>query len=158
MTYTDQLIERYDQTVDDEYERLVLHRASSVAIRAVYFVTLELIAVLAWALPGLYSLWAFALLLPLGAGELVAQRWMSARTARPRALEPTPAEIVFIVVALTIALFGYGHGAGMLNTGFIIGALVGGAIGIAAGVVSVRRRMARRRENDTARLNAELDD
>ena len=70
MTYTDQLIDRYDQTVDDEYERLVLRRASSVSVRAIYLVTLILMAVLAWVLPGLHSLWAFTLLLPLAVGGL----------------------------------------------------------------------------------------
>lgn len=158
MTYTDQLIDRYDQTVDDEYERLVLHRASSVSVRAIYFVTLILMAVLAWVLPGLHSLWAFTLLLPLAVGEFVAQRWMSTRTARPRALEPTPGEIVFIAVTLMIAILGYGHGAGMLTPGFIAGALAGGTIGMMGGILAVRKRMSDRREKDTARLNADLDD
>lgn len=158
MSYPTSVIERYDASVDDEYERSILHRSSTVAVRVSYLSALLLMAVLAWVLPGAHSLWAIALFLPLGFGEFISRRWMSRQVARPRPVSPSPFETTLLLAMTAIALVGTGHNREMLTPGFVSGGLIGIIFGAVLAIVLTSRRARRQRATDRARLESELED
>ena len=64
MNYNDATLHYFDASVDDEYERTMLHRSSTVSMYLMIWFTFTIGAVLAWVLPGLLSLWSVVMFLP----------------------------------------------------------------------------------------------
>ena len=158
----DRLVARSEATVDDEFERAVLHRSSSIASQVAIVTALVVMAVLAWVLPGWHSLWSMLLLAPAVIGEIVSQSWMRAQVASPRAAGVGVAGKIFLVVLIIVwaagLQFRIGGVTGDFASGFGDGALVGGLIGLAFGLMFLPRLFNRTRAKDAERLAATEED
>ena len=61
MNLGDRLVAQYERAADDEYERLVVHQASTVAVQVRNSITMICLAILGWVLPGKLVWWSLLL-------------------------------------------------------------------------------------------------
>lgn len=158
MGYADTTLQKYDEAVDDEFERQLLHRSSTVTAQSSMWLCFLVGAILAWALPGDHSLWSALLLLIPAASQVLGQNWLKRQTARARFIELSRTDW-FLMTALILAwlaglAFNYWNGSIAAATGGLVGSLAGGGLALWLGPKAQRKR----RMQDIARINAGLDD
>lgn len=158
MGYPQQVLNNYDNTVDDEYERQLLHRSSTVTFYAAMWLSFVGGAVLAWALPGNSALWSALLLFIPAAAQAIGTRWLRRHVPAPRFAKLSTGEWFALVVILAIWLTGLTVNVWDSSlpaaTGALVGAIIGGGLAVFLGPRITRWR----RNRDTAKLDATLDD
>lgn len=104
MSFNEKILNDYDESVDDEYEREVLYRATAIS----YVWTMNLMfiasAVLAWVLPEMYSMWA---VMPMGVlifAMAVRDSWLRKRVPSP------PSDTALFMEASDSYRIGHGRG------------------------------------------------
>ena len=152
------LVARSEATVDDEFERAVLHRSSSVFAQISVAATMVGMVILAWALPGWLSLWSILPIVPLLLAEMIAQTWLRSQVASPRATRIAAGTVIALVVFAIAWAAGVQHQISGLSDGFGGGALTGAIIGLVATLVFGPRIMQNNRARDAERLAAAEED
>ena len=151
MNLGDRLVAQYERAADDEYERLVVHQASTVAVQVRNSITMICLAILGWVLPGKLVWWSLLLLVPVVGGELLSFFWYRRKIAMPRAIAyPWQVNLVFLILLVV-----WGTGVGF-NTGVPFATAIGGAIGFAVALIVVPLALMHRRERDI--VSCEGDD
>lgn len=159
MSYGDALVRRVNDLVDDEYQERIVHQASTVGLQYSAWASLLACTVMAWVLPGTYSLLAFVVaLVPMLASDLAAQQWMKRYAPRPRHLSLRPVELGIMILFLGIALAGVLVNAFDGSAWTAAGMLTGAVLGSCLGIGGARRQSVRRRILDERRLDAALED
>lgn len=156
--FGNRIITTVDATVDDEYERSVLHRSASIYARMIIWSTFVLMMVLAWVLPGWHSLWAAALIIPLLISEGVAQAWMRAHVAAPRPYRLDAQAVIGLIVVVIVMAAGIAYNTADAAGSFGPGVLIGGAVGVVAGLIIVPWAMRRARSRDNERFAHHAED
>lgn len=157
MSYLDKILDRYNHSVDDEYEREILHQSSSIALHLLAYSMIVVGAILAWVIPGPASLWSMLVFWPVVVCSGIASVWMKKRAPRPRSIKFLGSEIAFMVIVMAAWLGGVwvnvfdAHLASGL--GLIGGGLVGGIAGGLAAGVSLKKARAK----DELRFEEEND-
>lgn len=158
MTLTDNLLDRVEATVDDEYQRAVLHKGSTVSLYYGAYLSVFLGAALAWLVPADRAYVPLLAIVPPVVGSIIGTAWVKRRVPRPRLARPGPLEVAVAIVATGIWLAGiqFNRPDGDLQTalGLVTGAIVGGVIAFFAIRVFTREA----RERDEERLDAEFGD
>ncbi|MGO1949707.1 MAG: hypothetical protein ACTH1D_08740 [Mycobacteriaceae bacterium] len=158
VTYGDNMIRRMEDSVDDEYQAEIMHKASSVGMQYYWWTLLGLGVVFAWVLPGFYSLLSILLVWAPALAVTASQWWMKRYAPRPRFMAMTPGEWAALIPGLAVMCAGMLVNAydGELSTaaGMVVGGLVGGF----AGGWYAKNRARTVRERDERRLDAEIDD
>lgn len=157
MSYNDTIIANADATVDDEFERDMLHRSSTVAWNWTAYLIFAAGAAMAWIADGIASIASLIVLLPPLIGHIISNRWLRQRIPHPRQAATTSVDWVvigvFIVVWIAgVAFRGYG---GSLS--FILGAAVGSVAGLLL-VAFFLARTPKVRAADEERLAEDLED
>lgn len=157
MTYNDTIIAKADATVDDEFERDMLHRSSTVSWNWSVYLTFAAGAAMAWIAQGPASLASLILLLPPVVGHAVGVHWLRQRVPHPRQAVVTGTDWgiigIFIVVWVAgIAVRGFGGAPS-----FILGAAGGAVVGLLL-VVFFLARTPKVRATDEERLAEGLED
>ncbi len=154
----DRLVTRVETTVDDEFERAVLHRSSSVFAQISVAATMVGMVVLAWALPGWLSLWSSLLIVPLLLAEMIAQTWLRSQVASPRASRMSVRTVIALAVFTVAWAAGVQYQTSGLSDGFGGGALTGAMLGLLATLIFGPRIMQNNRARDAERLAAAEED
>ena len=143
-------LKRLDASVDDEYERHILHRAASVAqYYHLWFLLLSL-AITPWVIPDHAVVAVLLMLLPMTLAGAISQRWLRTYNPRPRMVHSTVLEVFGRVALLCIMLWGIARTEFSGEISGVI-SLIGFAVvfGILTLTVSPRlTRRAREREAD----------
>lgn len=154
----DYLIAFTQTYVEDEYEELMEHRSNTIFMWVVSAMMLVLGAVLAWALPGYYSMWSMVVaLLPMVIANWVSKSWMKAYAPRPKpAPQPAYLGLTFFCTLMMVSGIGYNieGGWGAFSVSALSGSVMGGFLGLFGGLAMQRRW----RKKDIARLEAEMED
>ncbi|GAB2508376.1 hypothetical protein CATRI_04740 [Corynebacterium atrinae] len=160
MSYSDDIIAQADASVDDEFERQMLHKSSTVTVKWMSWAILVTAAMLAWVLDGLDTLWT-ALIFPAPlVASWIGLAWLRKSVPAPR---PVPLSridwiaLIFIIVIWLAGIAVKGFGSSLA---FTVGAAVGAILGLLAAVFLASRIPARQRRKDIQRLNddAEAED
>ncbi|MDR7329023.1 hypothetical protein [Corynebacterium guangdongense] len=154
----DHLIARADATVDDEFERAILHRSASVYAHVTVIVSMACMVVLAWALPGWLSLWSTLLAAPMLLAEFTSQAWLRGQIASPRARRVDAATVVTSFVFALAWAGGVQYRTAGLAEGFGAGGITGAVFGVAFALVLIPRLLQRTRTKDAERLAAGEED
>lgn len=158
MGYPHHVLNNYDNSVDDEYERQLLHRSSTVTFYAITWLSFLGGAVLAWALPGTYALWSAILLFIPAAGQAIGTWWLRKQTAAPRFTKLSPGEWFAIIVILGVWLAGLTVNVWDGSSSAAVGALIGGIVGGGLAAILGPRITRKRRERDMTKINESLAD
>lgn len=163
MSYSDSIIIRTNESVDDEYERTLIHQASTVTLTYSMWAVYVSMVVMSFFLPGWKFLLILAPLTALLAGHAAGHQWLKQRTARPRPAPLTTTEWLALITLLVLMFVGNAVGNSSYGplTEFgptLAGGFVGGLIGLCLAIWLVPRTMRRNREQDAERLEAELAD
>lgn len=152
----DTLLQRSEQTVDDEYQARVMHEANTLYTIFSVYVTIACCALLAWLLPGKLSILSMIPLIIPWASYSESSRWMKMKAPRPRPWRFTKRELAFFAMLICIHVGGLGYQFSDADfaTGGFLGAIVGGVLG---GTL-MSAKMREDRKKDQARLDAELED
>lgn len=156
-SYSDAIIDQADASVDDEFERQMLHKSSTVTVKWMSWSILLTAAMLAWALQGPDTLWTVLICLAPLVATWIGVAWLrkSVPTPRPVALSRIEwvALILIIVVWLAgIAVRGFGS-----SPSFTIAAAVGAMFGLLATIFLASYIPTRQRRKDIQRLNEHAD-
>ena len=156
LQHYDELLERADQTVDDEYQTQVMHRANTLSTFFTVYLSYACSLILAWCLPGNYTLFSVAPVMVPFFAYMESSRWMKHRAPRPRPWKMNRVEIAIVSVFLFLWILGLSYRNPDMNftSGLLIGACAGGVFGF----VGMTLKMRRDRKNDQLRLEAELED
>lgn len=166
MSYHDDYIAKIDATVDDEYQRMLLHQSMTVSFNALMWLTFIAGAVVLWLFPSEKTIliWTIMMTLP-GLSIVVGYGWLRKKTPMPRVNRLTTGEKVGIV-AIGIASAGgvvnaraggdWGNATGLLEQG--IGIIVGLVFGFAVALIILKSWVPRMRRRDEKRFDAEYDD
>lgn len=162
MSYADSVIHRYEATVDDEYQRMLLHQSSTVGFTAMMWLCYLLAVVLIWAMPGqnMETAAVAIFLVPLLA-LLIGQGWLRKRIPLPRINRISKGEAVALGVIISLWIAGLARSQmmiGMELAGYLTGAIVGVGIGLAAVLFAFKVIYPAVRDRDQRRLDRELDD
>jgi hypothetical protein len=158
MSYGDTVVERVEETVDDEYQERIVHQTYTVIWRYSYFATLIAGAVLAWVLPGKLSAWSALVLLPLAVSSVAGDQWMKQYSPRPRALRMTAGEGVLMAVLMLAWIAGVFLRVQSSDSSMAWGVLISGVTGAVIAYPSTAWSLKRTRAADEQRLDAELED
>lgn len=154
----DRIVERYDATVEDEYQSNLMHRSNTIGYHIAYYGYLFIAAALAWIVPAERNWAPLIVVVPMLASAFVATAWMKRNAPRPRILKPTPTEIAMLIVIVGVWLGGLQYNDPNANLatalGLVSGGIVGGIVGYAAGAWALKRG----RRKDIERLDAEFAD
>nr|WP_120492124.1 hypothetical protein [Corynebacterium lactis] len=160
MSYADSVIDRYEATVDDEYQRMLLHQSSTVAFTALMWLSYILAVALIWALPGpnmeIAAMVMFVL--PL-LGLIVGQWWLRRRVPLPRVNKISIGEIIALVLILALFIGGMARSRMMVGSelaGYLTGSVVGVGMGLALVLVIFKIIYPMIRQRDQRRLDREL--
>lgn len=162
MSYADSVIQRYEATVDDEYQRMLLHQSSTVGFTAMMWLCYMLAVVLIWAMPG-QNMEAAAVaifLVPLLA-LLIGQGWLRKRIPLPRINRVSKGEAAALCVVILLWIAGIARSRmmiGMELAGYLAGAIVGAGMGLAAVFFTFKVVYPAVRDRDQRRLDRELDE
>lgn len=156
LEHYDKLLQRSEQTVDDEYQTQVMHEANTLYTIFSAYVTCACCALLAWLLPGKLSMLSMIPLIIPWAAYLESSRWMKAKAPRPRPWNFTKREIAFLAVLIGLHVGGLGYQVS--DAGFATGGLLGAIVGGVLGGTLMSAKMRADRKKDQARLDAELED
>ena len=162
MSYADSLINRYEATVDDEYQRMLLHQSSTVAFTAMMWLCYILAVVLIWAMPGRnMEIVAIALfLIPLLA-LVVGQNWLRRKVPLPRISRLSKGEVVALVIVFALWVGGIARSRGTNGeelVGYLVGSLIGAGVGIGIVLFIFKVVYPAVRGHDQRRLDRELDE
>lgn len=159
MSYNDKILERYDASMDDEFEREMLYRSMAISYTWAIWMLYIAIVVLAWALPGVYSLFALLPLLGFLVAMLIGDSWLRKRAPYPRLNGYSTLEKLFMVV-ISLAMVGgvIWNLSSLMDSGFSIGGIVGAVIGIGVAVFILKYLTTHQRRKDRERLDAQLDE
>lgn len=156
MSFNEKILNDYDESVDDEYEREVLYRATAIS----YVWTMNLMfiasAVLAWVLPEMYSMWA---VMPMGVlifAMAVRDSWLRKRVPSPRPTQHSLWKLLTVIVSVMVVGGIYWNTLDVVDHDFSRGLLVGGVIGIVVVLVLASKISAHQRQRDRERLDAQL--
>ena len=158
MSYLDSVLQRYNNAVDDEYEREIMHQSSTLALHLMTYVTVLMAAILAWVIPGPQSLWSLLLILTAPICSFIAGRWMSKRAPRPSSLKTNGFEMAFLIIVIAVWIAGIWVNAYEAEISSGIGLICGGVVGGIAGGVAAQFALKKTRAMDMKRLDAELDE
>lgn len=158
MNYNDATLHYFDASVDDEYERSMLHRSSTISMYLMIWFTFTVGAVLAWVLPGLLSLWSVVVFLPPLLANLLGEHWLKQHTPRPNYPELPRRDWAIGIPIAAIWMAGVTYNAFDTTVIAIVAMVAGGILGGFLASRSIMKHNARNRQKDTERLNAELDD
>lgn len=162
MSYADSVITRYEATVDDEYQRMLLHQSSTIGFTAMMWLCYLLAVVLIWAMPGqnMETVAVAIFLVPLLA-LLIGQSWLRKKVPLPRINRVSKGEMAALGVILLLWVGGIARSRTMIGTelaGYLTGAVVGAGIGIAIVLLIFKVVYPAVRDRDQRRLDRELDD
>ena len=158
MSYNDATLHYFDASVDDEYERTMLHRSSTVSMYLMIWFNFTVGAVLAWVLPGVLSLWSALLFLPPLLSNLIGEHWLKRHTPRPNYPGLPRRDWAIGIPVLLIWMAGIAHNAFDGITGPTWAMIAGGILGGILAHWATTKHNARNRRKDTERLNDQLDD
>lgn len=162
MSYNDALIERYNKTVDDEYQQVLLHQASTISFNALMWLNFISAAMMMWIFPSkdIENITVVMMVLPV-ASVLIGQLWLRKRIPIPRGMSISRGEIVGLVLVILV----WGAGTAFAQStelseklGTVAGMLVGALCGGVITALLVKVLIPRVRQRDQKRLDAELDD
>ncbi len=159
MSYSDKILERYDASVDDEFEREMLYRSTAISYTWSVWLLYIALVVLAWVLPGAYSLLMILPLLAFVVAMLIGDSWLRKRAPYPRLNGYSTTEKILMVV-ISLAMVGgvIWNLSSLMDSGFSIGGIVGAAIGIGAAIYILKYLSTRQHRKDRERLDAQLDE
>ncbi|MBM7052296.1 hypothetical protein [Rothia sp. ZJ1223] len=157
MSYNDKILERYDTSMDDEFEREVLYRSIAISYTWLTFGVSVVSVILAWVLPGLYSLLSALPMALIGLTHSIGESWLRERAPVPRVNSSSGEYLLMFLLALAWvsgAIFRSFTVLGLWGLpGYLM--MIGFAtIGSALTLYSYKKR----REDDRARLDTQLDE
>lgn len=157
MNYLDKILDRYNHSVDDEYEREILHQSSSIALHLLAYSMIVVGAILAWVIPGPASLWSMLVFWPVIVCSVIASAWMKKRAPRPRSITFLGSEIAFMVVVMAVWLGGVWVNAFEAHLASGFGLIGGGVVGAIVGGVATGVALKKARAKDEQRFEEEND-
>lgn len=157
MSYNDATLQYFDKSVDDEYERAMLHRSSTVSMYLMIWFSFAAGALLAWVLPGLLSFWSMLLFLPPLLGNLLGERWLKQHAPRPAYPGLPRRDWAILIPILLIWLGGIFYNV-FEGTAPALSMVIGGIFGGLFANWFIKKHNARNRQRDAERLNSELED
>ena len=169
MSYADVVIEHADATVDDEYQRMLLHKSYTYGFTMTMWANYVLATVLIWLIPEpkMVGVTVAIILMPL-VGLLFSQRWLRRQVPMPKINGLTRGEIAAVVVVIGLWLIGFirvqmlseaSAGGALSETwGSIAGAVGGAVVGLAFVYFLFKVVWPAARNRDQHRLDRELDD
>lgn len=162
MSFNDSLIQRFEDTVDDEYQRIIVHQSSTVSLNAMMWANFVAAAVLVWVFPSPQTrLITMVMFLTPLVGALVGQRWLRKRIPTPRANKLTRWEVIGLAVVIVAWISGtaMAEGADLPETaGYFSGALMGALCGIAIAAFLFKVLVPKIRQRDQKRLDKQYGD
>ncbi|KQB86294.1 hypothetical protein [Corynebacterium lowii] len=157
MSYADYAIKRTNRLVDDEFEQAMLHKSSTVAVAYNDWLSLLIAAVLAWVLPGYYSLLCALPLFASSFAQLAGIRWLRRTVAIPCAHTRSLPELLIAAPLCIIATVGMAYKLHLLGES-IITLLIGGLTGLIFTMYHYGTKQSeKRRRKDRQRLDKKLD-
>ncbi|WPF66958.1 MULTISPECIES: hypothetical protein [unclassified Corynebacterium] len=153
MSYADFAIKQHERLVDDEFERAMLHKSSTVALAYNDWLCLGSAVILAWILPGYYSLAGLIAIAPITFSRLIGIQWLRRFTPRPRYLAPSKWEIILQVIIFAAIVVGVFHNIGWPKDPF---SFILPASGGLLGTYYAYKRSEARREEDRKALDRKL--
>lgn len=153
MSYADFSIKRYERLVDDEFERSILHKSSTVALAYNDWLSLGSAVVLAWILPGHYSVAGLIAIIPITLSRFIGVQWLRRSIPRPRYLAPSKREFVLLLVCFAAMTVGVFQNIGWPKDPFSFLLPVSGGL---LGSYYAYKRSAARREEDRKILDRKL--
>lgn len=169
MSYADVVIERSDATVDDEYQRALLHKSYTYGFTMLMWANYVLAAVLVWLIPEQKMLFVTVaiIVMPL-VGLMFSQRWLRRQVPMPRVNGLTKGEIAAMVVIIGLWMVGDlriqmlseadSGGSWVSSLSYILGVVVGVAVGLAFVYFLFKVVWPAIRNRDQRRLDRELDE
>lgn len=157
MSYNDKILERFDASVDDEFERDMLYRSMAISYHWLIYGVFAIGVVLAWVLPGLYSVFSA---LPVGVIGIAAgfgDSWLRHRVPVPRLNTPTSEYAVMVVLALTWVAGVIFRSFSVLGLADLPGYLLMLGFAVVGSGVTIYNYK-KQRQRDRTRLDAELDE
>lgn len=162
MSYADVVIERTDATVDDEYQRSLLHKSYTYGFTMLTWANYALAAVLIWLIPEEKMFYATVAInmMPLFASKF-PQQWLRHRVPLRRVNSLTKTEAAALIVILCLWLSGVARMRWIVNDD-ALGHIVSIIIGIIAGLAFVyflfKVIWSAARNRDQRHLDRELDE
>ncbi|KQB83726.1 sulfite exporter TauE/SafE family protein [Corynebacterium oculi] len=153
MSYADFVIQRNENLVDDEFERAMLHKSSTVALAYNDWLCLGSAVVLAWLLPGHYAYASLLAIIPMAFSQIIGVMWLRRSTPRPRSSMPSQKEIILQLLAFSAIVVGVFQSAGWPKDPF---SFIIPCIGGLAGTYYAYKRSEERREKDRRALDRRL--
>lgn len=159
MSYNNKILERYDASMDDEFERQMLYHSMAISYTWSIWMLYITIVVLAWVLPGTYSLLAMLPLLGFVIAMLIGDVWLRKHAPYPRLNGYSTAEKVLMVV-ISLAMVGgiIWNLSSLMDKDFSVGGLMGAVVGIGAAVFMLKYLSTHQRRKNRERLDAQLDE
>ncbi|MFW0111165.1 hypothetical protein [Rothia sp. CCM 9416] len=159
MSINQRILDRYDASMDDEFERQALYRAIAISYAWVINLMFGACAVLAWVLPGWYAMWA---VLPLGVlifSMTIRDFWLRQHAPRPRITPYSKVGLVFALVVSMLMMSGiYRNILGLVDPDMSRGMIVGGVVGAIGSLFVLRDISTKQRQRDRQRLDAQLEE
>ncbi|MCQ9370998.1 hypothetical protein NQ024_07005 [Corynebacterium sp. 35RC1] len=112
---------------DDEYQANTFLQSMAVGSYAAPIGATLAGAILAWALPGNYSLLSILALLPILAHEIAATDWLRNRVPQPKYV-PQTRYLGFVMIPCFVMIAGIAYRSTFASLSFAIGGIVGGCI------------------------------
>lgn len=157
MNINQKILDRYDASMDDEFEQQVLYRAIAISYAWVINLMFGACAVLAWVLPGAYAMWT---VLPMGVlifSMAIRDFWLRQYAPTPRITPYSKAGWAFAVVVSILIMSGiYRNTLGFVDPDISRGMIVGGVVGSIASLFILRDISTKQRQRDRQRLDAQL--
>ena len=157
MSINQKILDRYDASMDDEFERQVLYRAIAISYDWVINLMFGTCSVLAWVLPGVYAMWT---VLPMGVlifSMAIRDFWLRQYAPTPRITPYSKLGWVFAVVVSILIMSGiYRNTLGLVDPGMSRGMIVGGVVGAIGSLFVLRDISTKQRQRDRQRLDAQL--
>lgn len=151
---SDHIVELYEKSVDDEYERKILHQSSTIANYITGYSTIIAAAIVAWFLPGKAAYLSFLFPLAVFVGQQMGQRWMRQRVPAPRAVLPSTPVLLLMVPITGLWVGGLLYNTTDNNAWSWIGAIVGAVVGGVASFFYMKKNQQHNRNLDEERLAA----
>lgn len=157
MSYNDKILERYDASMDDEFEREMLYRSMAISYAWSIWLLYIALVVLAWVLPGAYSLLAMLPFFSFVIAMSIGDGWLRKRAPYPRLNGYSTTEKIFMVV-ISLALVGgvIWNLSSLMDKSFSIGGLVGAVAGIGVAIFMLKYLTTHQRRRDRERLDAQI--
>lgn len=146
------------ESTDDEYQEMMWYKSCALAYASLPFFLYSVGAVLAWGLPGMYTLMSALIIIPIICSESIAQTWLKDFAPRPRAnvnskftaLTMLPA--VLMIAGIVYRLFSVNQDS--MAQGAMVGAVAGTAVAAIVTPVVINAV----RKKDENRFDSQLDD